>query len=105
MKTRILSCACCGGDSFRGYQNPQKDQGYGTCLKCQTWILQNRINAIGHPVQHYADHPAPPAVLINTLQDVTAARDYTNQCQKKETKSPTASNDKFHDQNTRKVAT
>jgi len=39
MRTRQLSCSCCGNNVFEGYQHYNHDIGYGTCKSCKEWII------------------------------------------------------------------
>jgi hypothetical protein len=42
-KILSLSCACCG-QSTRGRQYFEQDNGYGVCPKCVAWIIEKEKN-------------------------------------------------------------
>jgi hypothetical protein len=40
IKTRRLSCACCGENAGEWLQFSNQDTGYGLCARCADWIIE-----------------------------------------------------------------
>ena len=34
----VYTCHCCGGVAVEDHQDPHRDQGFGTCDRCRTWL-------------------------------------------------------------------
>jgi hypothetical protein len=38
VRTRLLTCACCGSSAGRWKQHWNRDIGFGVCAKCIVWM-------------------------------------------------------------------